>query len=163
MAPSRIQSADDEAAYVAIYTLIIALITLNGGELSHPKLKRYLTRLNAETNTYTNNKTEDVLQKLIKQGYLVKMSDKEARAQGEEEAITWYVGPRGKIEVGAEAIAGMVREVYGESSEDLEAQIEASLQVKKKRLVEQNGNVEEGARQNGTSRRRVASDNGEED
>ncbi|KAJ9155429.1 Non-structural maintenance of chromosome element 3 [Pleurostoma richardsiae] len=130
IAPSLIQSAEDEAAYVAIYTLIIALITLNGGELSQPKLKRYLTRLNAETNTFNSTKTEDTLAKMVRHGYIVKLTDKEARALGDEEGITWYVGPRGKREVGGEAIAGVVREVYGGGSEELEEKLRASLKLK---------------------------------
>lgn len=133
LTPSRIISADDEAAYVAFYTLLISLIRIHGGELSEAMLKRYLTRLNAETNTFTNTKTEDTLAKLQRQGYLVKSVDRQAQQHGEAEtATTWHIGPRGKIEVDDETVAGLVREVWGPEGQDeqLEAKLHASLQIK---------------------------------
>lgn len=130
--PSKVQSAEDEAAYTGFYTLIVSIITLNGGELSHPKLKQYLRMLNAETNVHNSNKTDEVLAKLQRQGYIVKMSDKDARQNGEEDSSTWYVGPRGKKEVPPEAIAGVVRAVYGEDSDELEAKLRASLRIRER-------------------------------
>lgn len=143
--PSRIISTDDEAAYVAFYTLIISLIRIHGGELSEPMLRRYLTRLNAETNTFNSNKTEDILAKLQRQGYLVKNVDREAKAHGEpENATTWFIGPRGKVEVGDETVAGLVREVWGPESQgaELEAKLQASLNVRERDATEQNGEDE---------------------
>lgn len=137
IAPSKVQSAEDEAAYVGFYTLIVSIITLNGGELSHPKLKQYLRMLNAETNVHNSNKTDDVLAKLQRQGYIVKMSDRDARQNGEDESTTWYVGPRGKKEVPPDAIAGVVRAVYGEESDELEAKLRASLRIKARAPAEE--------------------------
>lgn len=142
IAPSRIVSADDEAAYVAFYTLIISLIRINGGELSEAMLRRYLTRLNAERNSFTNTKTEDTLAKLQRQGYLVKNVDKEARQHGEAEmATTWFIGPRGKIEVGDEAVAGLVREIWGQDGrgEELETKLHATLMIREKQRPVQDG------------------------
>ncbi|KAK7740689.1 hypothetical protein SLS53_005157 [Cytospora paraplurivora] len=134
IAPSRILSDEDEAAYVAFYTMIISLIRINGGELSDPKLKRYLRRLNAETNSFKSTKTEDTLAKLQRQGYLVKNIDKDARQHGDEqEATTWLVGPRGKVEVSDEAIAGLVRAVWGEESDELESRLQNSLHVQERK------------------------------
>lgn len=113
--------------------MIISLIRINGGELSEPMLKRYLTRLNAETNTFNGNKTEDTLAKLQRQGYLVKNIDREAKASGEaENATTWYVGPRGKVEAGDETVAGLIRAVWGSGSQsnDLESKLKASLNIR---------------------------------
>lgn len=113
--------------------MIISLIRINGGELSEPMLKRYLTRLNAETNTFNGNKTEDTLAKLQRQGYLAKNVDREAKASGEaENATTWYVGPRGKVEVGDETVAGLIRAVWGSESQgnDLESKLQASLNIR---------------------------------
>lgn len=146
IAPSRIVSADDEAAYVAFYTLIISLIRINGGELSEAMLKRYLTRLNAERNSFTGTKTEDTLAKLQRQGYLVKNVDKDARQHGEAEmATTWFVGPRGKVEVSDEAVAGLVREVWGEDGrgEELEGKLQATLIIREKQMPAQNDENEE--------------------
>lgn len=147
IAPSRVVSADEEAAYVAFYTMIISLIRINGGELSEPMLKRYLTRLNAETNTFSANKTEDTLAKLQRQGYLVKNVDREAKASGEaENATTWYVGSRGKVEVSDETVAGLIRAVWGSETQgnnDLETKLQASLNIRDRdEEQEQNGDGE---------------------
>ncbi|ROW10281.1 hypothetical protein VMCG_01661 [Cytospora schulzeri] len=140
IAPSKNLSSEDEAAYVAFYTMIISLIRVNGGELSDPKLKRYLRRLNAETNSFHSTKTEDTLAKLQRQGYLVKNIDKDAKQHGDEqEATTWFVGPRGKVEVSDEAIAGLVRAVWGEQSAELESRLQNSLNIQERDLPAQNG------------------------
>lgn len=140
MAPSKFQSADGEASYIALYTTIIAIITLSGGELSDPRLRRHLARLNAAENmpsmnpndeTSPSEKTEAVLQRMIKQGYLVKVT--ESRTAGDDDSTTWHVGPRGKVEVGNEAIAALVRTVYGGSDDELENKLQVSLKIKEKK------------------------------
>lgn len=69
-------------------------------------------------------KTEAALQKMIKQGYLVKVKDN----TGGEETTEWMVGPRGKIEVGNRGIKGLVSTVYGDSApEDLADRVKTSL------------------------------------
>lgn len=146
IAPSKFTSAEDEAAYVAFYTLLISLIRINGGEMSDSKLGRYLRRLNAETNSFHSTKTEDTLARLQRQGYLIKNIDKEARQHGDEhEATTWYVGPRGKVEVGDEVVAEVVREVWGEQEDDeLEAKLQNSLQIEARDAPAQNGGAVNG-------------------
>jgi hypothetical protein len=142
--------------------VLISLIRLNGGEMSDSRLKRYLRRLNAETNSFHSTKTEDTLARLQRQGYLIKNVDKEARQHGDEqEATTWYVGPRGKIEVGDEVVAGVVREVWGEQDDDeLEAKLQNSLLIQDKKTSAQNGDAaNDGASNNGNERASV--DNGE--
>ncbi|AEO65051.1 uncharacterized protein THITE_2111605 [Thermothielavioides terrestris NRRL 8126] len=134
--PSKVQSAEGEASYIALYTTLIAIITLSGGELSEPRLRRYLTRLNAAENmpsmnpndgTSPNEKTDVLLQRMVKQGYLVRVT--ESKSMGDDESTTWHVGPRGKVEVDKEAIAAFVRTVYGGSSEELEKKLQASLKI----------------------------------
>ncbi|KAK0633650.1 MAGE family-domain-containing protein [Immersiella caudata] len=136
--PSKVHSADGEAAYTALYAIIIAIIQLSGGELSDPRLRRHLQRLNAAQNMPSANpmdphspseKTEFVLQKMVKQQYLVKVTEK---GQNDEEGSTWHVGPRGKVEVDNESIAQFVRSVYGGGTEDLEKRLEATLKVRKR-------------------------------
>ncbi|KAL2280303.1 hypothetical protein FJTKL_12576 [Diaporthe vaccinii] len=146
IAPSKFLSAEDEAAYVAFYTVLISLIRINGGEMSDSRLKRYLRRLNAETNSFHSTKTEETLARLQRQGYLIKNIDKEARQHGDEqEATTWYVGPRGKVEVGDEVVAGVVREVWGEQDDDeLEAKLQNSLQIQERKAPAQNGDAVNG-------------------
>ncbi|GES60766.1 MAGE-domain-containing protein [Aspergillus terreus] len=97
-----------EGAYTGLYTFIIALIFLNGGTLPEQKLERYLQRTN--TDTYTPiDRTDRFLQRLCKEGYLVRNREMDSG----EEVIEYMVGPRGKIEVGTQGVAGLVREVYG--------------------------------------------------
>jgi hypothetical protein len=135
IAPSKVQSSEGEASYAGFYTTLIAIITLSGGELSEAMFRKFLSRLNADQTVPSMNpsnqnqpseQTEVVLQRLIRQGYLVK-----GTTAGEEgdEAITWYVGPRGKVEVDNEAIAGVVRTVFGDATEGLETKLQTSLGI----------------------------------
>ncbi|CAN8100611.1 unnamed protein product [Discula destructiva] len=186
IAPSRLVSADDEAAYVGFYTLVIALIRINGDDLPEAVLRRHLRRLNAEVNTFNDTKTEEMLSRLQKHGYLVKSVDKEARQHGDAETGTrWLVGPRGKVEVTNEAIAGLVRAVWDTKDQDegveLEKKLKATLNIREREPVqvgeEANGEaiadesrMEEAAEveENGgpsrrRSRRRQAQDDGEDE
>ncbi|KAK4164171.1 MAGE-domain-containing protein [Cladorrhinum sp. PSN259] len=138
--PSKVSSEDGEAAYTALYTLLISIITLSGGELSDPRLRRQLTRLNIDNNmpsmnpndpTNPSDKTELVLQRMVKQGYLVKVT--ENKSYGDEDSTTWHVGPRGKVEVDNESIARFVRSVYGGSTEEIEKKLQVSLQVQERK------------------------------
>lgn len=162
IAPSKFLSAEDEAAYVAFYTVLISVIRINGGEMSDSRLKRYLRRLNAETNSFHSTKTEDTLARLQRQGYLIKNIDKEARQHGDEqEATTWYVGPRGKVEVGDEVVAGVVREVWGgQDGDELEAKLQNSLQIQERKASAENGDDANGAASNAGNENAVV-DNGE--
>ena len=81
---------------------------LNGGSLPEAKLERYLKRVNADTYTPID-RTDKFLQRLCKDGYLVRVREMD----GGEEVIEYFVGPRGKIEVGISGVAGLVGEVYG--------------------------------------------------
>lgn len=127
--PSRTPSAEDEATYVAFYTILVTLIRLSGGELSEQKLRRHLQRLNAEQNVSTE-KTEVTLKKLERQGYLIKKVDRPAVGHEGDHTITWHVGPRAKEEIGLDGVMGMVREVYGEWDEEHEKKLRAGLGIK---------------------------------
>ncbi len=76
---------------------------------------------------------------MIRQGYLVKVVDKSA---DEGEVITWHIGPRGKVEVDNEAIANIVRAVYGGSSDELEKKMQTSLGVKDYKAELEGGDAE---------------------
>ncbi len=137
LVPSKVYSTDGEASYIALYTTIIAIITLSGGELSDPRLRRHLTRLNAAENmpgmnpadeSSQSDKTDTVLQKMIKQGYLVRVAEARAAA-GDEDSVMWHVGPRGKVEVDKDVLAAFVRTIYGGSSPELEQKLQVSLKV----------------------------------
>ncbi|KAI4860968.1 MAGE-domain-containing protein [Hypoxylon rubiginosum] len=125
IAPSRIPSTPEEAAYIGFYTMIISLIILNGGELSDTKLRRYLARLNAGQNL-PMDKTDNVLQKIVRQGYVDKVVEKH---DGDDDAVTWCIGPRGRVEVPPESIAAVVTEVWGELPNDFNEKLQRSLGV----------------------------------
>ncbi|OTA58608.1 MAGE-domain-containing protein [Hypoxylon sp. EC38] len=125
IAPSRIPSTPEEAAYVGFYTMVISLIVLNGGELSDTKLRRYLTRMNASQNL-PMDKTDNVLQKVVRQGYVDKVVE---RSDGDEDTVTWCVGSRGRVEVPPASIAAVVREVWGELPDDFNKKLQRSLGI----------------------------------
>ncbi|KAF5988040.1 non-structural maintenance of chromosome element 3 [Fusarium bulbicola] len=130
LTPSKTPSADDEATYAGFYTMIISVISLSGGELSDQKLKRYLQRLNADRNV-SMGKTEIVLKRMEKQGYVVKRVERPPLGQDGDSTTTWHVGPRGKEEVGVDGVMGMTREVYGDSwNDDNEKKLRASLNIR---------------------------------
>ncbi len=135
LSPSIIPDASTEAAYTALYTVIISLISLFGqdGRLSSAKLDNYLQRMNADVNM-PMDKTESTLQKMIKQGYLVKIKEN----NNGDEIIDWMVGSRGKVEVGNKGVKGLVEEVYGEDApDDLAERIRSSLGLKRPREREE--------------------------
>ncbi|KAI2463580.1 MAGE-domain-containing protein [Annulohypoxylon bovei var. microspora] len=139
IAPSRIPSTAEEAAYVGFYTMVISLIVLNGGELSDTKLRRYLTRMNASQNL-PMDKTDNVLQKIVRQGYVDKVVEK---SDGDEDAITWCIGPRGRVEVPPESIAGVVTEVWGELPDDFDKKLQRSLGVQESRQRQAENSIPE--------------------
>ncbi|PHH76407.1 hypothetical protein CDD82_4005 [Ophiocordyceps australis] len=133
--PSKAPNASDEATYIAFYTLVVSLIWLSGGELTDQKLKRYLMRLNADQNV-SGEKTETTLKKMEKHGYAMRKVERPPNGQDGEQNITWYVGPRGKEEVGLDGVMGMVREVYGDWGDDLEKKLHTSLGIKPRATME---------------------------
>ncbi|KAF6810024.1 mage family protein [Colletotrichum sojae] len=131
LAPAKAPSAEFEAAFVGFYTTIVSLVTLSGGELSDQKLRRQLSRLNAEERV-AGEKTEDVLKRMQNQGYVVRKVQKNPASQANDgsEDITWLAGPRGQEEVGTESVMGFVRAVYGDQADDeLEKRLAVSLGV----------------------------------
>ncbi|KAJ5760181.1 hypothetical protein N7520_007337 [Penicillium odoratum] len=124
LTPTKAPSTSTESTYTALYSFIIAVISLNGGAVSDQKLERYLARTNSDQYTPIE-KTEKLLQRLCKEGYLVRTRE----MTGGEEVIEYMVGQRGKVEVGSGGVAGLVREVYGygfDSMEDREENDELS-------------------------------------
>jgi hypothetical protein len=113
---------DVEAAYIGLYTTVIALIAISGGSLPESKLDRQLTRMNAEQSTPVDS-TEKTLARMIKDGYIVKIKD----TSSGEEIVEYIVGPRGRVEVDKHSLADFVRAVYGDGVENLEQKIARSF------------------------------------
>lgn len=106
--PTRAPTLETEASYTAMYTFVLALIYLNNKALTDQKLNRYLKRVNADTYT-PFGALEKLLQRMVREGYVEKRRDTSLG----EEVMEWVPGPRGKIEVGVNGVAGLVRSVYG--------------------------------------------------
>jgi len=133
--PPQARTADTEAQYTALYTFIVSCILLSGGTLADSRLDRYLSRANVnEVTPFSNSialgafdKTEKLLKRMEKDGYIVKIRDN----SGGDETVDWIVGPRGKVEIGESGVRGMVQQVYGEvdDGEELERKLQRSLAV----------------------------------
>ena len=93
--PSMVPTSELEAAYTGLYSFLIAVITLSGGQLAEAKLDRYLRRVNADQSTPVD-KTEKALARMVKEGYLHRSKE----TVNGEEVVEYFVGPRGKVEVG---------------------------------------------------------------
>lgn len=147
-----------EDSYVALYTMVIALIIISGGMIAEGKLDRALRRMNADQTTPLGTK-DKTLATMIKDGYIVKVKD---ASGGAEETIDYIVGPRGKVEVGGEGVAQFIRTVYGENENqtELDKRIQRTLDV-----AEVHNNVPVGeasqAGQAGRKRGRARDDAGE--
>ena len=116
-----------EASYTGLYTFIVGLIYLSQGQrVSEGKLQRHLKRVNADNSALGGEKTEKVLKRMEKEGYIVKVKEREV---GGEETVEWVVGPRGRVEIGPEGVAGLVTEIWGPETDigDLEKRLNRSL------------------------------------
>ncbi|KAF1832887.1 MAGE-domain-containing protein [Decorospora gaudefroyi] len=115
-----------EDAYVGLYTMAIALITISGGTIPEGKLDRALRRMNADQTTPVGTK-DRTLAAMVKDGYIVKIKDPSAG----DETIDYIVGPRGKVEVGREGVGQFIGMMYGasEDDEELEKRIQRTLDV----------------------------------
>lgn len=83
--------------------------------------------MNADNHVLGGEKTEKVLRRMEREGYIVKVREREA---GGDETVDYVVGPRGKVEVGEKGVAGLVRKVFGKKDhekEKLEARLVRSL------------------------------------
>ena len=128
LAPSCAPSAAEEAQYVAFYTFVVAFVYLSpAGRCSESRLETALGQLNASHYALPGREKEKVLRRMEKEGYVLRVREPEP---GGEESVDWIVGPRGKVEVGPDGVAGLVRTVFGETDggvEELEARLEQSL------------------------------------
>ncbi|PNP39309.1 hypothetical protein TGAMA5MH_08727 [Trichoderma gamsii] len=137
--PSKTPNAEQEATYMGFYTLLVSLIWLNGGEISEQKLQRSLMRLNADR-MLASERTEVVLKRLERQGYVIKKVDRPPVGYEGDQTITWHVGPRAKEEIGLDGVMGLVREVYGHPEDAaFDKKLRSSLGLKSRQLGDGEG------------------------
>jgi len=127
IAPAKAPTAELESSYVGFYHVVIALITLSGGQLTQAKLERFLARLNAKEYT-PMGRTAEVLDKMRRQGYVERVVTKDA---SQDDQISWTVASRGREEVTPNVLANMIREIWGPNKPpEFEQKLAASLGVK---------------------------------
>jgi len=143
VSPPRAPTVEHESNYVGLYTFIVSLIYLSNGTVTEGKLESFLKKMNADNSTPVA-KTGVLLQKMIKEGYIVRHKDSSAG----EEQIMYTVGPRGRAEIGEDGVAGLARTVYGTGGEDLEKRLARSLGLNERPPPSQ------APQQSGTGRRR---------
>ncbi|KAF2107475.1 MAGE family-domain-containing protein [Lophiotrema nucula] len=125
ISPSSAPTSEVESAYVGLYTMIISLIMLAGGQMSEQKLDRYFKRMNIDQSMPVDS-TDKALARMIKEGYIVKIKE----SSGGDEQVDWMVGPRGKVEVGDSGVMELVRTVYGQDAgQELEQKLARSLRI----------------------------------
>ena len=140
MQPSRAPSTDIESGYTALYTFVIAVIYLNNNEIPEAKLERYLKRMNADVSTPFGT-YEKVVQRMVREGYVERR--KEGSSEGD--VVSYVVGPRGKVEVGARGVEGLVKAVYGDGGMemvDLNKRLTRSLGVTVAEDVDGSGEID---------------------
>jgi len=153
--PPKVPTVEAEAAYVGLYSFVVAVILISGGALAEAKLDRHLKRVNADQSTPVD-RTDKLLTRMIKDGYIYKTKD----TSSGDEVIEYLVGPRGRVEVGEGGVAGLVKRVYGGTSEELEKKIEASLRLSAPHVPVRNADAESSApkRKRGRPAQGAASD-----
>lgn len=128
LTPSRIPTVSDEAAYTGLYTFIVGIISFSqGGMMAEGRLESALARVNADNYFLNGERTENILKKMERQGYIVKVRERDGVG---EETVDYMVGPRGKAEIGERGVAGMARRVYAKKDaerDELERKLVRSL------------------------------------
>ncbi|KAF2772921.1 MAGE-domain-containing protein [Teratosphaeria nubilosa] len=170
---------EEDRMYVGFSTVLVSLIALSGGSLPDTKMDQYLRRLGAEDTTplvgTAYEKTENLMKRLERDGYVLKI--REPSGTGEDD-VYWVVGPRGKVEVGDEGAAALVKTVYdvdemgNEEGEELERRIGRSLGMAEKlaaaekesrRLAQAGAEKEREKKKRGRRRRDEEEDDDEEE
>jgi hypothetical protein len=131
--PAQLPTLEAESTYTALYSFVISLIYLNKGALSDGKMERYLKRVNIDSYTPLGS-IEKLMARMSKEGYVEKRRDTSTG----EEVVEWVPGPRGRMEIGAMGVAGLVQRVYAGAEaddeeaeqEDLTKKLERSLGIK---------------------------------
>lgn len=130
--PSAVPTEGEEGKYTGIYSVIVALISLSGGQLNDSKLERYMKRVHLEDSTPVEGyeKPAMLMKRMEKDGYIVRIRE---TGPGGEEDVCWILGPRAKVEIGDAGVRGLTSCVYGDpegaEAEDLERRIARSLGV----------------------------------
>lgn len=95
--------------------------------MAEGRLEAALGRVNADNHFLNGERTENILKRMERQGYIVKIRERDG---GGEESVDFMVGPRGKAEIGERGVAGMARRVYGKKDaekDELERKLVRSL------------------------------------
>lgn len=95
--------------------------------MAEGKLESALARVNADNYFLNGERTENILKRMERQGYIIKIRERDG---GGEETVDYMVGPRGKAEIGERGVAAMARRVYAKKDaerDELERKLVRSL------------------------------------
>ena len=95
--------------------------------MAEGRLESALARVNADNYFLSGERTENILKRMERQGYIVKIRERDG---GGEETVDYMVGPRGKAEIGERGVASMARRVYAKKDaerDELERKLVRSL------------------------------------
>ncbi|KAI4205329.1 MAG: hypothetical protein LQ346_001477 [Caloplaca aetnensis] len=166
LGPPAVPTSASESAYVGLYTFVLSLIYLSPGQsIPESRLEKQLKRVNADNYVLSGEKTETVIKRMEKQGYIVRIRERDG---GGEETVDFVVGPRGKAEVAENGVAGLVRKVWGKTGaekEELERRLVRSLGSgveMKKRIDDRDGEEERQTRGSGEEESESEEDREEE-
>ncbi|KAF3922826.1 hypothetical protein ABW21_db0205328 [Orbilia brochopaga] len=124
----------DDQTVLGLGSVILTLVYLSNRSLQENTLKRHLRkfgideRIAVEGNRETG-RVENILAKLVKDGYLVKLRDEVI--PGQEQTFTYVIGPRGKLEMGREGVMAYVKRIY----EGADGEVEDTLERKINRAI----------------------------
>ncbi|KAF3921091.1 hypothetical protein AA313_de0207016 [Arthrobotrys entomopaga] len=105
----------DDQTVLGLTTTVLSMIYLSNRAISENLLLRHLRkfditdRIPVEGNR-ENGKVENILGKMVREGYIVKLKDEVVA--GQEQTFTYVIGPRGKLEMGRTGVTDFVRRVY---------------------------------------------------
>ncbi|KAK9379506.1 MAGE family-domain-containing protein [Kockiozyma suomiensis] len=111
-------NAQGDRIYNGLVVAICSLLLLHGGRLHDVELIKSLRILRIGTFTpYNDERTNELLNLMIKHQYLEREKDADSEQLGTEDvSFTYYVGPRARIELPEQAIADFVVRVYGRNA-----------------------------------------------
>ncbi|KAG4306235.1 hypothetical protein PORY_000223 [Pneumocystis oryctolagi] len=111
-----------ECTFSGIIMIILSIVIMNGGMISEELLIKYLSDLHINNDTSIGS-LDKTLKEIVKKGYLEKIKD-EITSINKTENYTYFLGPRGKIEIDQERLAAFIGKIQNDTSQNFKEIIE---------------------------------------